>query len=254
MSIQDNLSFIPGIGDEVILGIVSTCFLVYILYKLVIWCLGAFGFSETEGLVGNEELNAGRIRSNNHDCAICLGEASYAIETNCGHIFCGQCIISYYNTIRTSSVTTVISPFDTPTCPMCRQRMTVLLLYFSEVERNTADLEEISARNLLIGSVRDYNRRYSGEARSLLEHLRDLPVLLRHLVSFIWSGEGITWLFRLRIFILGAMAGVYLLSPFDIVPEAVFGLIGILDDIIVLALFALYAGILYRNFVVDNGN
>jgi hypothetical protein len=29
--------------------------------------------------------------------------------------------------------------------------MTVLLLYFSEVERNTADLEEISARNLLIG-------------------------------------------------------------------------------------------------------
>ena len=50
------------------------------------------------------------------------------------------------------------------------------------------------------------------------------------------------------------MAGVYLLSPFDIVPEAVFGLIGILDDIIVLALFALYAGILYRNFVVDNGN
>ena len=104
------------------------------------------------------------------------------------------------------------------------------------------------------GSVRDYNRRYSGEARSLLEHLRDLPVLLRHLVSFIWSGEGITWLFRLRIFILGAMAGVYLLSPFDIVPEAVFGLIGILDDIIVLALFALYAGILYRNFVVDNGN
>jgi len=132
--------------------------------------------------------------------------------------------------------------------------MTVLLLYFSEVERNTADLEEISARNLLIGSVRDYNRRYSGEARSMLEHLRDLPVLLRHLVSFIWSGEGITWLFRLRIFILGAMAGVYLLSPFDIVPEAVFGLIGILDDIIVLALFALYAGILYRNFVVDNGN
>ena len=47
------------------------------------------------------------------------------------------------------------------------------------------------------------------------------------------------------------MAGVYLLSPFDIVPEAVFGVIGILDDIIILALFLIYAGILYRNFVVD---
>ena len=45
---------------------------------------------------------------------------------------------------------------------MCRQRMTVLLLYFSESERNTADLEEVERRNLLIESVRDYNRRYSG--------------------------------------------------------------------------------------------
>ena len=47
--------------DKVILGIVSTCVLVYILYKLVIWCLGAFGFSDTEGQVGNEELNAGQL-------------------------------------------------------------------------------------------------------------------------------------------------------------------------------------------------
>ena len=86
------------------------------------------------------------------------------------------------------------------------------------------------------------------------EHIRDLPVLLRHLWSFIWTGEGLTWLFRLRIYTLGAMAGVYLLSPFDIVPEAVFGIIGILDDIIILALFLLYAGILYRNFVVDEAS
>ena len=47
------------------------------------------------------------------------------------------------------------------------------------------------------------------------------------------------------------MAAIYLLSPFDIVPEAVFGLIGILDDLIIVALFLLYAGILYRNFVIN---
>ena len=35
--------------------------------------------------------------------------------------------------------------------PYSRQRMTVLLLYFSEDERNTADLEETERRNLLIG-------------------------------------------------------------------------------------------------------
>jgi len=246
---QTNLSFFPGIGDEVIVGGFAALVLVYFLYQIVIFILEAVSGSSTD--VRTEELSSGRVRANNHDCSICLGEASYAIETNCGHIFCGQCIMSYYNTIRSSSVSTVINPFDTPTCPYCRQRMTVLLLYFSEDERNTADLEETERRNLLIGSVRDYNRRYSGEPRSVVEHICDLPVLLRHLGSFIWSGEGISWLFRLRIFILGAMAGVYLLSPFDIVPEAVFGVIGILDDIIILALFLIYAGILYRNFVVD---
>ena len=84
----------------------------------------------------------------------------------------------------------------------------------------------------------------------MAEHLRDLPVLLRHLWSFIWSPDGLSWLFRIRIFTLGAMASVYLLSPFDIVPEAIFGIIGILDDLIIVALFLLYAGILYRNFIV----
>lgn len=248
-SAQSDLSFFPGIGDEVLVGVIAVSVLVYFLYKTVIFLLEAISGSRTE--VRTEDLNSGRVRANIHDCSICLGEASYAIETNCGHIFCGQCLITYYDTIRSSSVSTVIHPFDTPTCPYCRQRMTVLLLYFSENERNTADLEEIERRNVLIGSVRDYNRRFSGEPRSLVEHLRDLPVLLRHLGAFIWSGEGISWLFRLRIFILGAMAVIYLLSPFDIVPEAVFGVIGILDDIIILALFLLYAGILYRNFVVD---
>ena len=47
------------------------------------------------------------------------------------------------------------------------------------------------------------------------------------------------------------MALLYLLSPFDIIPEAAFGLIGILDDLVIITLFLLYASILYRNFVVQ---
>merc|ERR1719322_1130704 len=33
--------------------------------------------------------NQGRTRpsGHNYDCSICLGSASYAVETNCGHIF-----------------------------------------------------------------------------------------------------------------------------------------------------------------------
>jgi len=113
---QTNLSFFPGIGDEVIVGGFAALVLVYFLYQIVIFILEAVSGFSTE-TVRTEELSSGRVRANNHDCSICLGEASYAIETNCGHIFCGQCIMSYYNTIRSSSVSTVINPFDTPTCP-----------------------------------------------------------------------------------------------------------------------------------------
>ena len=48
------------------------------------------------------------------------------------------------------------------------------------------------------------------------------------------------------------MAALYLLSPFDIVPEAAFGVIGLLDDLVIVALFLIYASILFRNFVVQD--
>lgn len=40
--------------------------------------------------------------------------------------------------------------------------MTVLLIYFSDSERNAAELDEIERRNQIIASIRAYNRRYSG--------------------------------------------------------------------------------------------
>jgi len=40
---------------------------------------------------------SGRIRSGQHDCSICLSEVTLAVETNCGHIFCGACMFTYYS-------------------------------------------------------------------------------------------------------------------------------------------------------------
>ena len=39
----------------------------------------------------------GRLRSGQHDCSICLSETILALETNCGHVFCGECIFTYYS-------------------------------------------------------------------------------------------------------------------------------------------------------------
>ena len=42
---------------------------------------------------GDQSRNSQRARHRNTgelQCPICLGEASYAVETNCGHVFCGK--------------------------------------------------------------------------------------------------------------------------------------------------------------------
>jgi uncharacterized membrane protein YkvA (DUF1232 family) len=52
---------------------------------------------------------------------------------------------------------------------------------------------------------------------------------INHLVTLaknVWKN------FRIRIFLLAGFAFLYLLSPFDIVPEVAFGLFGLLDDLV----------------------
>ena len=139
-------------------------------------------------------------------------------------------------------------------CPYCRQRVTILLTYFSEDERNTAEPAEIETRTQLLGEVGQYNRRFSGEPRSLTEHLRDLPVLLRHLWSALWTGEGIHAAFQIRVMVLGLVWVAYFLSPLDLLPEALFGIIGLLDDLFVFILISMHLTYFFRQIVSNRMN
>jgi uncharacterized membrane protein YkvA (DUF1232 family) len=69
----------------------------------------------------------------------------------------------------------------------------------------------------------------------------------------IWSTDGIYLIFRIRIILLDGFAFLYILSPFDIIPEMAFGIFGLIDDILVFGLFVMYATILFRNFVTQGG-
>lgn len=48
-----------------------------------------------------------------------------------------------------------------------------------------------------------------------------------------------------------AAALAYLLSPLDLVPEALFGIVGLVDDAAVLLLLALYVALLYRHLLAS---
>ena len=61
------------------------------------------------------------------------------------------------------------------------------------------------------------------------------------------------WMFRFRIVLLAIGAIFYLISPFDILPESVFGVLGFLDDIFIFLLLAVYISIFYRQAVAARG-
>lgn len=242
----DVMGVIDGIGDEVL-----SCLVFILLITFTIWYL--FSFHNT--YAGNSSTmdmpNFGRIRNPSEahqDCPICLSNLKFAIETNCGHTFCGSCLLAYHDILSTG-----LSALN---CPFCRQRITVLLPYFSNEERGLSEnmsIPQLEERQILIPKIRDYNRRFSGESRSWMEHIRDLPVLARHVWRLFWSeDEGIPLIFRLRILLMALGAVCYALMPLDILPEMVFGIVGLLDDIFIILVFLMYAVQLFRQLIAQN--
>ena len=233
-----------GVSDEVLIFGAATVATAVMLY----YAVGhMFTLVSQPGGLDHSQVSAtdGRTRSSNHDCAICLGEATLALETNCGHIYCGNCILEVWRRSNALQATS---------CPYCRQRITIILPYFSQEERDTADIAEVGSRNALLTEVHTYNRRYSGEPRSLPEMIRDLPVLLRHLVHYLINGEGFHLAFQLRVVFLAAMWLLYLLSPLDLIPEAVFGIVGLLDDLVILILISMYLTFFFRQIMAGIGD
>ena len=58
-------------------------------------------------------------------------------------------------------------------------------------------------------------------------------------------------MFRIRIILCLLAAFTYLISPLDILPEAVFGILGLLDDLFVFLLLAIYVSIIYRSYLAN---
>nr|XP_017205833.1 E3 ubiquitin-protein ligase RNF170 isoform X3 [Oryctolagus cuniculus] len=147
----------------------------------------------------------------------------------------GACIIAYW---RYGSWLGAIS------CPICRQTVTLLLTVFGEDDQSQ---DVIRLRQ----DINDYNRRFSGQPRSIMERIMDLPTLLRHAFREMFSVGGLFWMFRIRIILCLMGAFFYLISPLDFVPEALFGILGFLDDFFVIFLLLIYISIMYREVITQ---
>ncbi|KFM13068.1 E3 ubiquitin-protein ligase RNF170, partial [Aptenodytes forsteri] len=87
--------------------------------------------------------------SNHSDfsCPICLQTATLPVETNCGHLFCGSCLITYWkHSPRLAAIT----------CPLCRQKVVLL-------ENISCEKQQDKPSKQTVRDIRGYNKRFSGQ-------------------------------------------------------------------------------------------
>ncbi|MBN3313984.1 RN170 ligase, partial [Atractosteus spatula] len=153
-------------------------------------------------------------------CPVCLQTAAFPVETNCGHLFCAPCLIAYW---RHTSWLGAIS------CPLCRQKVSQLCHLFIE---SHADKQE---QQVLL-DIRDYNKRFSGMPRRVADYLYDLPLFLHLTLRGLCTMGGLVWVFFLRVVVCCFGALMSLISPLKGIHEPFCGVLGALDDLVVIFL------------------
>lgn len=168
------------------------------------------GGNQNENVRNRNAANPHRRPINvENECPVCLHNIVNPVELTCFHKFWAQCILNIWEHTNAQIK-----------CPMCRNSVNIIFYDFEHNEQN---------RPLTV-SINRYNRIYS-ENRSILGMLYDLPYIIRRWFTM----EGLRIIFiSIRILMPLVVALLYLISPFDIIPESVFGLLGLIDDIILL--------------------
>jgi len=185
------------------------------------------------------------VPDNRADCPICIDKLAWPVNTNCGHSYCCQCFISYHQQQSRGQI--VRSPVR---CPCCRRAVDAIL----PTEPGWTPEEERSETGAQMRRhIAEYNRLFSNEPRSWTSILRDTPVLLQRFWRELLSGGPATFalLRQIRLWIIVGSALLYVLSPFDIIPEVMFGFFGVLDDLMVLIIVAVMVGGIVRSIALQ---
>ena len=90
---------------------------------------------------------------------------------------------------------------------------------------------------------------YHQSLLQLLSYIYDIPTLLRHLWTDLFTVGGLLCIHRLHIFLVLALLLLYIILPLDILPESFLGLIGFIDDILIVLGVLVYVTLVYRAYI-----
>lgn len=173
----------------------------------------------------------------NDCCSICHGNFHVPCQANCSHWFCGNCILQVWN---------YGSAFQPCSCPLCRRQINLLIpTDAASQQRNNSEVAEV------LGKIERYNRHFGAHSNGLIQRFRDLPFLLRRLSRDILDPQrSLPFVIRTRVYLSMFLSAIYILSPVDIIPEGIVGVIGLLDDALIALICFLHIATLYRSVLV----
>ncbi|KAH7443351.1 hypothetical protein KP509_02G030700 [Ceratopteris richardii] len=176
------------------------------------------------------------VPSQNDICSICHDPYTFPCQSNCSHWFCGDCIL------RVWQHASALQPCR---CPICRRSINLLIP--SQFEQ-----DEGPEAQRVLREIANYNRLHGDGPRSLVQRVRDMPLLLRRLARDLMDPQrALPLVHRTRIIIYLMLAVFYVLSPLDILPEGLFGIIGLFDDFLLMAVVLFHLASIYRASLVQ---
>ncbi|XWS15367.1 hypothetical protein CRYUN_Cryun35bG0090800 [Craigia yunnanensis] len=135
------------------------------------------------------------------------------------------------------------STFHPCKCPLCRRQITLLVPGEASLRgRHNSTVAEI------LEKVEKYNRYFGGQSNGLIQRLQDLPFLLRRLLREMKDPQrSLPLVIKARVYLAMFLSAIYIFSPIDIIPEAILGIVGLLDDLLIVLVFFLHVAAIYRS-------
>lgn len=150
----------------------------------------------------------------NRECPVCHGDATLPVQTNCNHKYCSACIVDWWQSKGATKPAT---------CPCCRREVAFLLVCYGQEGLSREERRVLS-------QIQDYNKRFSN-TNLLGNWIRFYSQDSVAIVTYIWNSFSLLpHDVKMSVLIYTVMLIVYLISPIDILPEAILGPFGWLDD------------------------
>jgi len=188
------------------------------------------------------------------DCPICYDTLTLPIETNCRHVFCARCIILCWETTESrGGGSTTLSILK---CPLCRGDVSNLIPRFTDApEEVLQSQQDKDAEKRYISEtktkINDYNRRFSGTRRNFKDYITDIPLMLYHMWTEATGQSGLLMFCQVQVVMALLACFIYIVSPFDIIPESAFGIVGLIDDVLIVITILVYLSFLFRSVVLE---